>query len=168
MTRHALLAITLMIASTTAPVTVAGQAKKPALHERTATVVLPDAVNWGPAPPALPAGAKAAMLEGDPAKKGPFTVRLSFPDNYQLAPHFHTAPEHVTVIKGKLKVGMGEKFDESQMQTLPSGAFGMIPTGMRHYAKADGETIIQLHGTGPWKLIYVNKADDPRRKVATK
>jgi quercetin dioxygenase-like cupin family protein len=48
----------------------------------------------------------------------------------------HPATEHVTVVSGALMVGMGEKFDESQMNTLPAGAFGMIPAGMHHYAKA--------------------------------
>ena len=55
---------------------------------------------------------------------------------------------------------------KSQMKTLPAGAFGVIPAGMHHYAKANGETVLQLHGIGPWRLIYVNKADDPRKKVA--
>ena len=25
-----------------------------------------------------------------------------------------------------------------------------------------GETVIQLHGFGPWKIEYLNPADDPR------
>jgi hypothetical protein len=33
---------------------------------------------------------------------------------------------------------------------------------MQHYVWAKGETIIQLHGTGPWSLTYVNPKDDPR------
>jgi hypothetical protein len=33
---------------------------------------------WGPAPPTLPAGAKAAVLEGDPKQVGPFTMRVSW------------------------------------------------------------------------------------------
>jgi hypothetical protein len=37
---------------------------------------------------------------------------------------------------------------------------------VRHFALAKGETtIIQLHGVGPWGLIYVNPADDPRNKT---
>jgi hypothetical protein len=33
---------------------------------------------------------------------------------------------------------------------------------MKHTAWAEGETIIQLHGIGPWQINYVNPADDPR------
>ena len=29
-------------------------------------------------------------------------------------------------------------------------------------ARARRETVIQVHATGPWKLTYVNPADDPR------
>ena len=112
----------------------------------------------------LASGAKIAALEGDPAKRGAFTARLSLPDGYQIAPHTHPSVEHVTVISGALMIGMGTKFDESAMKTLPTGTFGVIPVGMAHYAKAKGETVLQLHGVGPWRLVYVNKADDPRNK----
>jgi quercetin dioxygenase-like cupin family protein len=132
--------------------------------EHAAIVVMPDNVQWGPAPASLPAGATASVLEGDPSKPGLFTMRLRMPDGYRIAPHYHPAMEHITVVSGAFKVGMGEAFDEAQMQTLPAGSFGGIPPGMRHYAMAQGETVIQLHGTGPWRLVYVNKADDPREK----
>ncbi len=164
--RYASLTLALMV-----PLTVASaQAKKrgPSQTQRPVTIALPDQMTWGPAPAMLPAGAKLAVLEGDPTKPRAFTMRLLMPDGYQLQPHFHPAPEHVTVISGALMVGMGDKFDESQMKTLPTGTFGMIPVGVHHYAKAQGETVLQLHGTGPWRLIYVNKADDPRKKVAAK
>jgi hypothetical protein len=35
---------------------------------------------------------------------------------------------------------------------------------MRHFAWTEAETVIQLHGIGPWSLTYVNPADDPSRK----
>src|SRR5712664_1406152 len=127
-------------------------------------VAVPDSMKWNAAPPALPAGAKLAVLEGDPAKRGPFTMRLSFPDGYTISPHFHPAAEHVNVLKGTLLVGMGNKLDPTKFNELPEGTFGMIPARMRHFARAKGDVVIQLHGTGPWQLIYVNRADDPRRK----
>ena len=37
-------------------------------------------------------------------------------------------------------------------------------SGTRHYASAKGETVVQLHGVGPWGINYVNAADDPRKK----
>ncbi len=151
MMRYALLTLALVVPLTAAST----QAKKGrALQtERTVIVALPDQITWGPAPAVLPVAAKLAVLEGDPTKSAAFTMRLFMPDGYQIPPHFHPATEHVTVISGALMVGMGEKFDESRMH---------------HYAKAKGETVLQLHGIGPWRLIYVNKADDPRKKVAAR
>jgi quercetin dioxygenase-like cupin family protein len=40
------------------------------------------------------------VLEGDPRKPGPFTMRVSFPDGYRIAPHFHPTAERVTVLQG--------------------------------------------------------------------
>lgn len=128
-----------------------------------AIVVLPDQVTWSPGPPSLPPGAKAAVLEGNPSEAGPFTMRLLLPDRYRIPPHFHPGIEHVTVVKGTFKVGMGEKFDRSMMTALPTGTFAALQPGTRHFAEAQGETILQLHGVGPWGITYVNPADDPRQ-----
>lgn len=121
-------------------------------------------LNWQQGPASLPAGAKLAVLEGDPAKNGPFTMRLLLPDGYKIPPHTHPKIEHVTVISGTFNLGMGEKFDESGGRELPAGTFGFWPAGMKHFAWAKGETIIQLHGIGPWTINYLNPADDPRQK----
>jgi quercetin dioxygenase-like cupin family protein len=130
-----------------------------------ATVALPDQVAWAPAPPALPAGAKLAVVEGNPGEAGPFTMRLQMPSGYRLPPHYHPAVEHVTVLKGTFKVGMGDKFDRSAMTPLPTGTFAALQPGTRHYAEAQGETVVQLHGIGPWDIIYVNPTDDPRHRT---
>jgi len=135
--------------------------RTPAQH---VVVAVPDSMKWNAAPPVLPAGAKLAVLDGDPAKRGPFTMRLSFPDGYTIPPHFHPVAEHVTVIRGTVLVGMGNQLDPTKFNELPEGTFAVIPPRMRHFARAKGDVIIQLHGTGPWQLIYVNRADDPRRK----
>ena len=128
-------------------------------------VAPPDQIAWGPAPASLPPGAKAAVLEGNPGEAGPFTMRVLVPDRYRIPPHFHPVTEHVTVLKGTFKVGMGEKFDASAMTPLPTGTFAALEPGTRHFAEAEGETILQLHGVGPWGLTYVNPADDPRKQA---
>src|SRR3954463_10137121 len=73
-------------------------------------------LKWGDAPPSLPAGAKAAVLEGDPTKDGPFTIRLQMPAGYKIPAHTHPTAEHVTVISGTLNLGMGPKFDEATIK----------------------------------------------------
>ena len=120
---------------------------------------------WKAAPPSLPAGAKLAVIEGNPAEAGPFTMRISLPNGYRIAPHFHPGVEHATVVKGTFRVGMGDKFDSSALTSLPVGAFAAMEPGTHHFAEAQGETIVQLHGIGPWSLTYVNPADDPSKKA---
>lgn len=121
-------------------------------------------VKWQDAPPSLPRGAKIALIEGDLAKEGPFVVRIKFPDGFRIMPHTHPKRERVTVLAGTLYLGMGATFDKSKGIALPAGTFGSWPEGMKHFGWASGETIIQLHGIGPWSIQYVNPDDDPRSK----
>jgi hypothetical protein len=125
----------------------------------------PDQIKFGPAPPALPPGAQLAVLEGDPmGSSGDFTVRLKMPDGYRIAPHWHPKRENATVISGSFKVGMGDTFDTSKMNTFPSGSFAYLDPDMHHYAMAVGATVVQIHGMAPLQVNYVNPADDPSMK----
>jgi mannose-6-phosphate isomerase-like protein (cupin superfamily) len=136
--------------------------KKPA-HAATHKMVSEADIQWSDAPPVFPAGAKMAVLDGDPGKAGLFTVRLRVPDGYKVAAHWHPTSEHLTVISGTFNLGVGDKMDESKTQPMTAGAFGTMPAKMRHYAWAKGETEVQVHAMGPFQLIYVNPADDPSK-----
>jgi hypothetical protein len=127
-------------------------------------MVLPDEIRWGPAPPSLPAGAKFAVLAGDPTKAGPFVIRAKLPAGYRVPPHWHPTDENVTVIRGTFRAGKGSKFNAAACEALPAGSFVRMPKGMRHFAWVKDETIIQVHGNGPFQINYVNPADDPRKK----
>ena len=122
----------------------------------------PTTIEWKGGPAAIPPGAKMAVLEGDPTKEGSFVVRFQFPDGYHIPPHTHPKTERVTVISGALLLAMGENLDRSAARTLTAGTYGFWPAGMKHTAWSQGETVIQLHGIGPWQINYVNPADDPR------
>ena len=121
-----------------------------------------ETIEWKPGPAALPRGAKMAVLEGDPTKEGPFVVRFQFPNGYYVAPHTHPKTERVTVISGALYLAAGETLDRNSAKKLPAGSFGYWPAGMKHAGWSEGDTVIQLHGVGPWQINYVNPADDPR------
>src|SRR6266513_3846329 len=105
----------------------------------------PTTIEWKAGPTALPAGAKMAVLEGDPTKGGPFVVRFQLPADYHIAPHTHPKTERVTVISGVLHLATGEALDRNSAKGLPAGSFGFWPAGMKHTAWSEGETIIQLH-----------------------
>ena len=128
------------------------------------TVVSGDAVKWGPAPASLPPGAQAAALLGSPAKEGPFVLRLKFPAGFVVPPHRHSKDEFVTVISGKFAISSGEKLNRETMQALPPASFIHLPAGMPHYAWAEVETVVQINGTGPFDVIYIDPKDDPRKK----
>ena len=124
-------------------------------------------ITWGPAPAVFPAGAKLAVLQGDPGKAGEYTVRLDMPDGYKIPPHFHPTAEHVTVIQGNLLIGIGDKLDPAQAKSLPAGGFISAEPNMHHFAIAKGHTVVQVHGGGPFVLTYVNPKDDPSQKPKT-
>lgn len=130
-------------------------------------VVTPDKIQWGPAPPIFQSGAQFAVLSGNPAKPGPFVVRLKLPDGYRVMPHWHPTAETVTVLSGEFRVGMGSKFDESGLTTLPPNSLAVVPAHHNHFAMAKGETEVQVNSMGPFKLVYVNPADDPSHGQAS-
>lgn len=117
---------------------------------------------WSPAT-GLPPGAEIAVIEGNPGEEGPFTLRVRTPDGYTVAPHWHPGVEHVTVLAGQFNIGMGETMDREMADTLMAGGFAVMQPEVPHYAWTTGETILQLHGVGPWDITYVNPDDDPRQ-----
>jgi quercetin dioxygenase-like cupin family protein len=121
-------------------------------------------ITWGPAPAVFPAGAQMAVLQGNPGSSGLFTVRLRLPDGYKIAPHTHPTDEHVTVISGTFRVGMGETFDAKKTMALAAGGFVTAPAHQAHYAIAEGPTVVQVHALGPFALTYVHPADAPQAK----
>ena len=132
-----------------------------ALHH---TVVPADAVTWGPAPPSLPPGAQAAVLLGSPAKEGPFVIRLKFPNGSVVPAHHHSKDEILTLIAGRFAVASGDKLDRTASPYLAPSSFVHLPAGMPHYAWVEGETIVQINGSGPFDVNYVDPKDDPRNK----
>jgi mannose-6-phosphate isomerase-like protein (cupin superfamily) len=130
------------------------------------TILKASQMQWGPAPDSLPAGAQISVLDGDPSKAGPFVIRLKLPDGYKVQPHWHPSDEHVTVMSGSFMIGLGDTWDDSKITTLGAGGYAKLPKTHHHYAGAKGETILQIHATGPFEITYLNPNDDPRKKTA--
>jgi hypothetical protein len=139
----------------------------PSMAQTTHIAVPADKVQWGPAPPILPAGAQIAVLEGNPAEKGPIVMRLKFPANYNIPAHWHSMAERITVLSGSFHAGMGDKLDRQQTQTFEPGAFLSLPAKMNHFAWTSAPTVVQINLEGPFDLFYVNPADNPQ-KTSTK
>jgi hypothetical protein len=124
------------------------------------------ALAWGPAPAVFPAGVKMAVVSGNPAAAGPFTVQLAMPDGYKIMPHTHPTDERVTIRQGTLLVGMGDSFDAAKTNPMLTGASGNVPAKMSHFVQAKGATVVEVSTTGPFAMTYVNPSDDPSKKAA--
>lgn len=120
-------------------------------------------LNWVDLP-SLPAGAKMAVIEGPMNQAVPFTVRIKLPANYQIPAHMHPTAERVTVLSGVFYMGLGDKLDQTKAMPVRAGDLMIMVANTPHFGLTKEETLIQLHGTGPWGITYVNPADDPRKK----
>jgi quercetin dioxygenase-like cupin family protein len=112
---------------------------------------------------AFPAGAKLAVLVGDPTKPGPYVVRMKVPHSLKLMPHTHREDRVYTVISGVFYIGLGEEFDEGKLTPHAPGTVLVLPAGQAHFHCAkSGEYVSQVSAIGPLGLTYVDPSNDPR------
>lgn len=121
----------------------------------------PEDLSWHNAPAALPPGAQMSVLMGDPSLPGPFVVRFKAPADYRIPPHYHSRAESLTVISGTLYLGGGEAFDPTKAHVMNVGAFHYLPARVSHFAFAKVPTVVEIHGEGPFDIVYLNPKDDP-------
>lgn len=126
-------------------------------------MVTPSDLKWADVP-SLPPGAKIAVIEGPMSEAVPFTIRLKFPANYRIPAHWHPAVERVTVLSGTFHMGVGSKLDTQKTMSLNPGDMMIMQPQTQHFAWNKDEVVLQLNGTGPWGITYVDPADDPRKK----
>jgi hypothetical protein len=144
---------------------------KKATASAMATVVPAGSEKWGDLPaaamvgtPSVDMGGKIqlAVVQGNPMAAGaPYTLRLSCTDGTKIAPHWHPTTENVTVVKGTFALGMGSKWDPAALKDLPVGGFASAPARMRHFAMCKGDSVVQVHGIGPFLVNWV-EADKPK------
>ena len=140
--------------------------KSPARAASGPMIMEPGSEKWGDIPAGVLAGTpsvevggtlRVAILQGDPTKAGAtYTLRLSCTDGSKIAPHWHPTRENVTVIKGAAAVGMGTKWDDAALKDVPLGGFFSAEPQMRHFAQCKGDTILQVHGVGPFVINFVS------------
>jgi quercetin dioxygenase-like cupin family protein len=131
-------------------------------------IVRSSELKWTP----LIKGCDLAAVSGDPNGEGvPFVVRLRCTAGAVIPAHWHPTDENVTVLKGTFMAGMGDKFDASKLQLMNVGSFVDMPKDVRHFAQSKTDSIVQVHGVGPFKVNWVNPADvlppdAPKKKSA--
>jgi anti-sigma factor ChrR (cupin superfamily) len=153
----------LLVLAAAVPLLLAAPASGAQTHDH--RMISPSDLKWSDVP-SLPPGAKIAVIEGPMSEPVPFTVRLKFPPNYQIPAHWHPAIERVTVLSGTFHMGVGEKLDKSKTMALSPGSIMIMQPKTPHFTWNQEEVVVQLNGTGPWGVTYINPADDPRKKAA--
>lgn len=107
---------------------------------------LPNQLEWKEAL----AGAKQAVLTGDPSKPGLYVVLIKWSPHSMSRPHFHPHDRFITVISGTWWVGTGGKFDPESTVPMPAGSFVTHFGKQVHFDGAkDEEAMIEIVGEGP-------------------
>ena len=110
-----------------------------------------DAIPWGESND----GVRYVALFGDMSAGGAFVFRLEVQPGFELRPHTHPITEHITVLSGRLFVGVGETMEKRDATGYGAGSYLAIAADVPAYMWAEEETVIQIHGTGPMTTTFV-------------
>jgi len=111
-------------------------------------ILTPDAIEWHAVGDA---GMQVAIVQGDPATPGPYSMLIKVPAALQIPPHSHPdAFRTSVVISGVFHFAFGDAWDEAALQPFDPGAVWTEPPGANHFAWArDGEVVALLTAIGP-------------------
>lgn len=122
----------------------------------------PEQIEWVDNP-RVP-GLGLAKIVGDAKKPGPFVHRVKFPPGRVVQAHSHPDDRTYTVLSGTWYIGWGENYDPEKLTALPAGSFYTEPAGIPHFITTpDGEAVVQVTGTGPTAVHYVDTKHAPKK-----
>jgi quercetin dioxygenase-like cupin family protein len=102
------------------------------------------------------AGIRTTVVAGDPAKVGPYTIRLSIPANTRIQAHTHRDNRTAIVVSGVWYFGYGQVAGASEEKALPPGSFYTEPGGVAHFAETKADPVlVYITGNGPTDTVYV-------------
>lgn len=101
--------------------------------------------------------ADVELLSGHPDSAGrPFVMRITELAGTVIPAHKHPVDEHLTVLRGTIRFGIGERFDSTALRTLGPGSYVFLPAGTIMFAIMDGEAVVQVHGVGPFHIHWLD------------
>lgn len=119
-------------------------------------MLTPSQLQWKPNPRV--AGLEVASIQGDATRPGPYVQRVKFPSGMVVKAHSHPDDRSYTVISGTWYIGWGSKFDAAKFTALPAGSFYTEPAGVPHFVTTHEDVVVQISGTGPTAVHYVDGA----------
>ena len=90
-----------------------------------------------------------ADLLGNPDNPGLYMSLNKAKDGVTLHPHWHARDENLIVLSGTFLMGIGDNFDEHDLQAVPAGGYIFTPANVHHFCKTKGETVWEVFGEGP-------------------
>lgn len=100
-------------------------------------------------------GIRTAVLSGDPAKPGLYTIALTVPANTRIASHHHRDERSAIVISGDWYFGYGADAHDDSAKRIGPGGFYTEPAGSPHFARTGSSpAVVYITGTGPSDTHY--------------
>ena len=113
----------------------------------------PDSLKWT-SPPNVQ-GLRSAWVVGGEKQAGAYILRVKLAKGARLNPHSHPDTRHTTVLSGTIRVGFGDRFDESAMVSIPAGSVLVVPANTPHFVwSRDGDAEYQESGVGPTGTVF--------------
>lgn len=101
-------------------------------------------------------GIRTVLLQGDPARPGPYALEIHVPPNTTIAAHTHRDNRFATVISGAWYFGYGPVPGAAPVKPLTAGGFYTEPGGAAHFAFTRAEpAVVRLTGVGPTDTTFV-------------
>ena len=105
----------------------------------------------------IPGQQTIEAVQGDMDLAGqPFVIRIHNDAGCIVLPHTHVEDENIVVVKGIWSLGMGNEFNSSGLESVTVGDYLFVPKRMAHFGLSKTETIIQVHGIGPFVVNLVD------------
>lgn len=84
-------------------------------------------------------------------------MRVKFPGDFKIPPHWHPHGERFMVLSDSMCEGFGEHADMSKAKLMTAGSVGIMQAKTPDYVVTREETIVQVHTTGPLQSFPVKK-----------
>ncbi|RYF93287.1 MAG: hypothetical protein EON95_09465 [Caulobacteraceae bacterium] len=108
------------------------------------------------------AGIQTTVLNGDPTRSGPYTIRIAVPPNTRIAAHTHRDPRTAVVVSGAWYFGYGPTAEETLVRPLPPGSFYSEPADVAHFALTrDQPAVVYIFGIGPTDTVFTASGTAP-------
>ena len=85
-------------------------------------------------------------------------IRIRRGVGHRVLPHTHPTDENITVIEGVWALARGRRFDAAALELLEPGRFAFIPKATPHFGWSKTETVLQVHGIGPFENHLLDPA----------